>query len=386
MPRLLFSSFHSLQDPASGAAISAGVLLEMLAERGWEVRGLCGPLADGAGAGRPPDTGAPAEFHEGGVSFDLGRTSLGTVPVVGYRPANPGEPTAAEVSVFRGLHERTLDRWRPDVLLTYGGGFVGRSLIDAARTRGIRTAFWLRNTAYRTPRLFATCDVVIVPSRFAARFYRRRLGMRCEAIPSPIRWNRVRCGPDADRRFVTFVNPHPSKGAAVFARIAAELGRRRPDVPLLVVEGRAVLGDLARYGADLTAANLSRMRNTPDPRHFYRATRVLLAPALVGETFGRTAAEALINGIPVLASDRGGLPDTVGDGGLILPLPRELTPATRVAPPASVVEPWIVAILRLWDDPAYHTGMSRRASAASARFAEGPVGDRHDALFRSLLR
>ncbi len=51
------------------------------------------------------------------------------------------------------------------------------------------------------------------------------------------------------------------------------------------------------------------MANTLDPRHFYRVTRVLLVPTLVSEMFGRVAAEALANGIPVLASDRGALPE-----------------------------------------------------------------------------
>ena len=44
---------------------------------------------------------------------------------------------------------------------------------------------------------------------------------------------------------MTFINPQPDKGAAVFARIALELGRRRPDIPLLVVEGRGTSDALA---------------------------------------------------------------------------------------------------------------------------------------------
>jgi hypothetical protein len=44
----------------------------------------------------------------------------------------------------------------------------------------------------------------------------------------------------ADRKpqFVTFVNPEPVKGVYIFARIAAELARRRPDIRLLAVESR----------------------------------------------------------------------------------------------------------------------------------------------------
>ena len=47
---------------------------------------------------------------------------------------------------------------------------------------------------------------------------------------------------------------------------------------------------------------------TPDPRDFYPAvfarTRLLLMPSLWLESFGLVAAEAMLNGIPVLASTR----------------------------------------------------------------------------------
>ena len=85
-------------------------------------------------------------------------------------------------------------------------------------------------------------------------------------IPDPIRLDRV-IAEDPDPRYVTFVNPQPEKGLTVFARIALELGRRRPDIPLLVVEGRGTSDALARLPVDLSGlTNLNRMANTPDPR------------------------------------------------------------------------------------------------------------------------
>src|SRR5262249_53770912 len=80
-----------------------------------------------------------------------------------------------------------------------------------------------------------------------------------------------------------FVNPQPAKGASVFVRIASELDARRPDIPLLVVEGRTSAGGLADAGLDLSGLkNLSRMPNTADPRAFYRVTRVVDAVAVAG--------------------------------------------------------------------------------------------------------
>ena len=51
------------------------------------------------------------------------------------------------------------------------------------------------------------------------------------------------------------------------ARIASELNGRRPEIPFLIVEGRAGADDLGRLPLDLSALeNLHRMANTPAPR------------------------------------------------------------------------------------------------------------------------
>jgi glycosyltransferase involved in cell wall biosynthesis len=110
----------------------------------------------------------------------------------------------------------------------------------------------------------------------------------------------------------------PAKGVTVFARIAAELDRRRPDIPILVVEARGTADGLANVGLDLSGLkNLHRMANTPDPRDFYRVARAVLMPSLWLENGGLVAREAMANGLPVLASDRGGLPETLGDAGFL---------------------------------------------------------------------
>ena len=47
-------------------------------------------------------------------------------------------------------------------------------------------------------------------------------------------------------------------------------------------------------------------------------TRVLLMPSIWEEPFGRLPVEAGACGIPTLASARGGLPESVGDGGILI--------------------------------------------------------------------
>jgi glycosyltransferase involved in cell wall biosynthesis len=167
-------------------------------------------------------------------------------------------------------------------------------------------------------------------------------------------WNRIQCE-QVEGRYFTFVNPQPNKGVFWFVGLAAELGRRRPEIPLLVVEGRGGADWLARTGLDLSGlTNLRRMAHTPDPRAFYRVSRAVLMPSLWQESFGRVAAEALINGIPVLASSRGALPDTLGQAGFVFDIPALYTPTSRIVPSAAEVKPWLVQLERLWDDDAWY--------------------------------
>jgi len=173
----------------------------------------------------------------------------------------------------------------------------------------------------------------------------------------------------------------------VFARIAAELDRRRPDIPLLVVEGRGRANGLADAGLDLSGLrNLSRMTNTPDPRAICRVGRAVLMPSLWRESFGRVAAEALANGLPVLASDRGALPETLGDAGFLFTLPVRCTPGGGAVPTAREVAPWVATVERLWDDPAWETEQGKRSTEEGGRWDDTAIVCRYETFFGSLTR
>jgi glycosyltransferase involved in cell wall biosynthesis len=196
------------------------------------------------------------------------------------------------------------------LVLTYGGDWIAQEIMAHSKRRRIPLVFALHNFEYHGAQLFQPVDAVLVPSRFAQAHYRRTLGLECTAIPGPWDWERLRCQ-EVRGRYLTFVNPQPHKGVFVFARIAAELARRRPDIPLLVVEGRGKASWLQRTGIDMERlGNVYVMPNTPDPRDFYQVSRLVLMPSLWRESFPRVAVEALLNGIPVLGSARGGLPET----------------------------------------------------------------------------
>ena len=167
-----------------------------------------------------------------------------------------------------------------------------------------------------------------------------------------------------------------------FARIADELGRKRPDIPLLVVEGRGTEATLTGCGLDLRAWGTAHLMAAPDdPRKVWEVTRIGVLPTLDLQGGSRVAVEALLNGVPVVASDRGGLPESLGGAGVILPLPERLTPATRLLPTAEEVTPWVEAIVRLWDDPEFAEEHRRRAESEARRWVPEVLGPRYVQFF-----
>ncbi len=116
-------------------------------------------------------------------------------------------------------------------------------------------------------------------------------------------------------RYWTFVNPVPVKGFDFFV----ELARALPEEKFQVIENWGQKADLP---SDLRNVRLRESHR--DIRSILKSAKGLLMPSQWEEAFGRVPLEAMHFGIPVISSDRGALPDTVGQGGLALCLNLEV--------------------------------------------------------------
>ncbi len=144
--RLLFSSVHCYLDPSSGAALCTRELLELLAARGIDCRVLTTVILDPEretsldevlAALELPVQRFQAKLRPGGSAevIDLGvngvRVTL--MPTVSSRAERSPDPR--EAAIFLELAEQVFDRFRPDLLLTYGGS-SGQPRVDAAGAVG----------------------------------------------------------------------------------------------------------------------------------------------------------------------------------------------------------------------------------------------------------
>jgi glycosyltransferase involved in cell wall biosynthesis len=375
--KILFASVHSILDFSNGASVATMDVLQGLTARGFECQAFCTAKLD-------LQTEVSFEKMIGDLHepFDVRPSVCGTdqapilyarrgrVPITFIRQSSTRHVTQsrAEVQTVLRFFAKFLDVFRPDVLFTYGGDAVTQGMIAVARHRRIPVVFAIHNFGYTDVRHFSNVDYCFVPSEFARAHNHDKLGLDCQVLPNSVDWDRIRLE-DAQPRFLTFVNPALYKGAYPFVRIAQELGRRRPDIPLLVVESRATKATLGVCGlrpADHPHVHI--MPVTTDQRRFWRLTKVLLIPSLGWENQPLVAIEAMINGIPVIGSDRGGIPEALGDAGVLLPLPERLTPESRILPTAEEVEPWVEAIIHLWDNPAWYQEQSNRARNQAERW------------------
>lgn len=392
--RILLASEHCLCDPVSGAAISACELLALLQDRGWSVSALTGDKLDVLpNSSASPTLPAGSSVRRlGGPDADPDRLALHHldwrgVPASVVRPSPQSGvgPHARDVrlAALPFLLDAAMTRERPDLLLTYGGGWCSRAILRCARKHGVPAVFWLRNTLYERPDLFQNVVTAIVPSQHTARHYREKFSPAPHLTvlyPSILR-ERVYC-PVRQPKYLTFVSPMLEKGALFVARLVSELSRLRPDIEVLIVEGRGALRVLEDSGLTVLGSGSVRVQGrTDDPRQYLAVTRVLMVPSVWEEPFGRGVVEAMVNGIPVVASDRGGLPEVVGTGGLTLPLPSRLVPGAMVLPTAAEVKPWIDAIVRLWDDEQGYKELSRSAVASAARFDPDVLADHASRVF-----
>jgi glycosyltransferase involved in cell wall biosynthesis len=244
--------------------------------------------------------------------------------------------------------------------------------------------FTLHNLQYQDPATFADVDAVLVASCFATEHYRAALGLRCTVLPNVVDIPRV-CALDRQPTYAVFVNPTIEKGVALFARIAVELGRRRPDIRFLVVEGKGTEADVAACGLDLRVhGNVFFHEHTSDPRRFWRVARIYLLPSLVAENQPLVAIEAMINGVPVIGSNRGGITETLGSAGWIIPVPDRLSPVALTVPTLEETARWVEAILSLWYSPELYAQRSRLALTEAARWAPETLEPLYERFFATL--
>ncbi|REC56213.1 glycosyltransferase, partial [Rhodosalinus sediminis] len=339
-------------------------ILKQLAQTGAEVEVLGATILDAeAGAALLPQDkvwagdGQAVRVKDGPLTHLLVKT----------QSIKRDDMTAGEGDVWFGLFRRLLDEFRPDIVFFYGGRALDMLAVAEAKSRGVPSAAYLANGNYKGTRWCRDVDVILTDSEATASFYKEKLGIEVQSIGAFVYFEEV-CADKHSRENVLLINPSLAKGAGVALQLALMLEEQRPDIPLEVVESRGawqplVQSVLKQLGGDSgSLSNVKVTRHVVDMRPVYGRARLLLAPSLLWESFGRVGVEAMMNGIPAIFTDSGGLPEAVGDAGVKLQLPETFhePPYTKI-PGRKMLQPVVDRIIRFYDDDDHYQAYVQRA-------------------------
>jgi len=113
-----------------------------------------------------------------------------------------------------------------------------------------------------------------------------------------------------ESKIITLINPIHEKGINIFL----ELSTFFKDFTFFAVEGWRPVQIDEKY----LTKNVRYIPRQFDLTSVYKQTDILLAPSHFEEGFGRVVVEAGLHGVPSIVSNRGGLKEAVGNGGIVV--------------------------------------------------------------------
>lgn len=252
--------------------------------------------------------------------FTVGGIEIHWIPdaaeLAGFMRATPARrvvvqqawaPVAAEAARAAGLPYWYFARSTEEFIEESGDAFDEVQLATA-----IRAATDAR--ALATSAVVAGAERVVANSRFMARLMRGAFGREADVlypeVDEPMPWEKRR---DPIARGILAVATTNKKGVGIMF----ELAKAFPREQFLLCGFKP----LTRYRNMLlderTVRNIVPLGRLPTPAT-YALAKLVLVPSQWPEPFGRVNAEALLRGIPVLASRVGGIPEIVTDESLLI--------------------------------------------------------------------
>ena len=383
---------NSLYFPSHGGGDKSNrLLMEALAARGHMVRVVARMEQFGEQAHQQlaHDLGArDVQFEEqsGLIRFDRNGVDVRTLT----RSAH-----------LRAYFARQMEKFQPQIILTSTDDPAQLLFSLACAQKDARVVYLIRATiatpfgpdsaapnAARTTAL-RQADGTVGVSEYVAAYARKWGGLNAVHMPISL----MDPGePDLSGRFdnayVTMVNPCAVKGIGIFLQLASAM----PELPFAAVP---------TWGT--TAQELQQLRQLPnvtllppvdDIGEILRQTRVMLVPSVWAEARSRIVMEAMLRGIPVIASDVGGLKEAKLGVPYLLPVnpvrhyfptvDAAMVPVPKI--PEQDVAPWRKTLTRLVTDEAHWHQISERSRSAALAYGRTLTAEPFEAYLQALLQ
>lgn len=151
--------------------------------------------------------------------------------------------------------------------------------------------------------LLSSADLLIADSNFTAERYKEKTGVDTEVVYEFIDLEKYKVEETGSK--ILHVNPIERKGI----NITLELAERMESEEFIIA---GTYDDETTRKRAESLNNVTSLGYVEDMREAYKRSKIVLMPSKWEEPFGRIPLEAGISGIPTIASDKGGLSESVG--------------------------------------------------------------------------
>ena len=230
-------------------------------------------------------------------------------------------PTVLSISYYKPICPTGIK------VLPTGARCESRAGLVCLRSGCVGLPHWLRDRPRYAliRRAVERADKIVTCSRWMAGELGRH-GIVAEPLvwPVPAPSPSFRRSRAADPLFVYAGRLNVAKGVDVLLRAFAQVVAARPAARLAIVGDGPVRAELEALSRELRIAASVEFRGAVAPSEVERAFAdawALVAPSRWAEPFGSVAAEAVVRGVPVVATGGGGFAETVDLGvtGLLVP-------------------------------------------------------------------
>ncbi len=164
-----------------------------------------------------------------------------------------------------------------------------------------------------------------------------------------------------EKRYISLINGGLEKGVDIFIELLA----KNPDEAFAIIDWN--IEPLVKERLE-QHKNITFLAPVDDIRDVIKQTKILLMPSVFPETFGLSVVEAMSQGIPVIASNLGGLPEAkLGIPRLLDVNPIQIVEGDFVSVDQKT-EPWQEALTKLISDASYYNDIAQRSIDAASRF------------------